>query len=206
MLFHQTKKQYLPTRRKNKQDHSQRNTSKRLYSCSQQSRLHQKKKKPVHVVVLLLLAKTTNLDLLYTVIERVASKKCDETDTRFVWAIFVIYFLPFFGLCLYRLWNYENEAQVKTMTQGSCDKIIVLVFLTSSFAALFILADSRMPLACSGIAETDFNLDIVRLVLWLVDFIIGFTMFGWWTWWYCCIYKKRYVKADVLQRFCACTA
>ena len=158
-------------------------------------------KNPVHVVVLLLLAKTTNLDLVYTAIERFVSNKCIEKVIGFVWAFFATYFIFFFGFCVYRLWNGKNEARANTSTQGSmstqgntrscCSRICtttVLAFLISSFTALFILADSRLPLACSGLAETDFNLDIVRLVLWFLDFIIGCTLFGCWK---CRIYKKR---------------
>ena len=158
-------------------------------------------KTPVHVVVLLLLANTTNLDLVYTAIERFVSNKCDEKVIGLVWAFFATYFIFFFGFCVHQLWNDKNEARANTTTQGSmstqgntrscCSRICtttVLAFLISSFTALFILADSRLPLACSGLAETDFNLDIVRLVLWLVDFIIGCTLFGCWK---CRIYKKR---------------
>ena len=147
-------------------------------------------KKTVHAVVLLLLANTTNLDLVY-----IASNNCNEKVIGCAWAYFAINFI----FCVYWLCNYKNEARANTTTQGSmsgnttcsCSRIcitIVLAFLITAFAALFILADIRLPLACSGIEETDFNLDIVRLVLWLVDFITGCTLFGWWTWWYCCIY------------------
>ena len=197
--------------RKSKQDLC--SQKKRLFSCSQRNKLHQKKKTPVHAVVLLPLAKTTNLDLVYTAIERFVSNKCIEKVVGFVWAFFATYFIFFFGFCVHQLWNDKNEARANTTTEGSmstqgtmstqgsmstqgntrscCSRICtttVLAFLISSFTALFILADSRLPLACSGLAETDFNLDIVRLVLWFVDFIIGCTLFGCWK---CRIYKKR---------------
>ena len=138
------------------------------------------------MVVLLLLVKTTNLDLVYTAIERVAPNNCNNYKVNVcALAYFVIFFFIF---CVYQLCNYKNEAQA-TMTQGntscSCSCIctsIVLAFLITAFAALLILADTR-------------------LVLWLVDFIIGFTMFGWWTWWYCHIYKKGMLKQTSYRDF-----
>ena len=127
-----------------------------------------RRKKPVHVVVLLLLAKTTNLDLVYTAIERFGSNKCIEKVIGFVWAFFATYFIFFFGFCVYRLWNGKNEARVNMTTQGrmstqgsmstqgntSCCSHIctttVLAFIITAFAALFILADSRHRYSQAG--------------------------------------------------------
>ena len=164
------------------------------------------------MVVLLLLAKMTNLDLVYKAIERASSNKCTGKVIGVAWAYFAVYFITFFLLCLHQLCNYKDEAQRNTATRGSlstqrntccCSHIwttIVLSSLVSGFAALLILADTRLPLACSGIAETKATLDIIRLVLRLVAFIIACTLFGCW---YCCIYKKRYVIITFTE-ICVC--
>ena len=150
----------------------------------------------VHIIVLLLAAKMTNLDPVYTAIERAAFKKCNDWVKGAGWTFFAICFIAFWGFSMNRMCNYkkeETQGSMSTQDNTSCSTCttIVLPFLISAFATLFILADTRLPLACSGIAETNPTLDIIRLVLWLIAFIIGCTLFGWW---YCCIYKKRYVQ------------
>ena len=57
-------------------------------------------KTPAHVVVLLLLAKATNLDHVYTAIERAASNKCNASVIGGAWTYYAIYFIAFFVVCL----------------------------------------------------------------------------------------------------------
>ena len=77
-------------------------------------------KKAVHMVVLLLLAKMTNLDLVNKAIERASSNKCTEKVIGVAWAYFAVYFITFFLLCLHQLCNYKDEAQRNTATRGAC--------------------------------------------------------------------------------------
>ena len=55
--------------------------------------LPQNEETRVHVVVLLLLAKMTNLNLLYTAIERVAFNYCNEKVAGGVWAYNIVYIM-----------------------------------------------------------------------------------------------------------------
>ena len=60
-------------------------------------------KTPVNVVVLLLLAKLTNLTLVYTAIERVTAKHCGDVVTVGVWAYFGVYLTAFFCVSMYKM-------------------------------------------------------------------------------------------------------
>ena len=73
------------------------------------------------------------------------------------------------------------------MTERPSSKEICIAVLITAFAASCILADNRLPLACSGIAEADLAQDTVRLVLWSVNVLLGIIVFVWW----CCYVRKR---------------
>ena len=187
-----------------------------------------KEMKPAHAVVFLLLAKLTNLDLVYTAIERAASKQCNEKVKGGAWAYYGVYFAAFCVFCLYEIvYKYEckkaqgnTTAQENTMAQGNttvqwnrteqhygehnernrtqmntctctrrCSLAVLIAILITAFAACYILADTRLPLACSGIAETGPILDIIRLVLWVVTIILGGLVIGCW-WGYTHMYKN----------------
>ena len=165
-------------------------------------KMTEKETTPVNVVVLLLLAKMTNLDLVYTAIERAASNKCNEKVMGGAWAYYAIYFFAFFAFCLYRMWTYEKEgtkknttAQRKT-TRCTHSLAILIAFLITAFAASYILADNRLPLACSGIAETNlYPQGIIRLVLWGVTVMLGVLVFICWRTY---AYFRRYVELGLL--------
>ena len=182
-----------------------------------------------HAVVFLLLAKLTNLDLVYTAIERAASKQCNEKVKGGAWAYYVAYFIAFLGVCVYKIvykyeykkaggntaahksstvqWNgteqhygsgehternrtQKNTRRCKCTCTCTCILAVSNAILITAFAACYILADTRLPLACSAeIAETDPILDIVRLVLWGATVIFGVAVFFCW-WWYTHMYKR----------------
>ena len=123
--------------------------------------------KPAVVVVCLLLVKATNLDLIYTAIERAASKPCNDKVLGSAWAYYLLYMFFFFGISVYELLTYEKE----TAAEGSktCRCIIhriVIAILMFVFAASYILADTRLPLACTGIARDQYTQDRIRISLW----------------------------------------
>ena len=78
-------------------------------------------------------------------------------------------------------------------------KEIFIAFLITPFAASYILADNRLPLACSGMAEADLVQDIVRLVLWSVNVLLGIIVFASWC---CYVQKRKYVPSRELWYVC----
>ena len=220
----------------------------------------EEEKTPAHVVVFLLLAKTTNLNLVYTAIERVVPNQCNGRITGGVWAYYTVYFFSFLGLSWYKMWKYngseehenqmgehngseendeenqpgehngseehdrenqlgehngteehdrenqlgehngteehdaENQQEEHSMginkrnakAQRICSKWIlpaVIAILLTSFTASYILADNRLPLACSGAAEADLVQDRIRLVLWGVNVLLGILVLVCWYVW-----------------------
>ena len=172
---------------------------------------HREEKKTLHIVALLLLAKMTNLNLVYTAIERVTAKRCSEMVTASAWTYFGVYCLVFLSISVYKMWSYDNkerrnknrETQGNATARGNttarrntctCFLAIVIGFFTSVFAAFYILADNRLLLACSGKKEVNpLHQEIARLVLWMATLFFGGVGFVFWRWY---VNKKRYVKAD----------
>ena len=159
----------------------------------------EEEKTPAYLVFLLLLAKATNLDLVYTAIERVASNKCSASVICGAWAYYGIYFIAFFVVCLIEMINqYEKSTQGNKTCKRTLCKTVAVAILISVFAASYILADNRLPLACSGIAESDrVAQDKIRLSLWGATVFFGILVFI-----CCCCYKMRYDKlVCVLTQF-----
>ena len=138
-----------------------------------QTTLSSNKGKPAALVVCLLLAKITNLDLVYIAIERAASKTCNDKVLGSAWAYYGIYMLFFFLISAYELWTYEKKKAAQKSKTCRYIRVIFITILIFVFAASFILADSRLPLACTGIARDQHTQDIVRISLWSFTFITG---------------------------------
>ena len=137
------------------------------------------------------------------------------------WVYYVIYIFAFFCVCCYGMWNYENEENTTTAAQGNTTTevdtlaeekeetkqnttaqrkstrcthglAILIAFLNTAFAASYILADNRLPLACSTMAETNlYPQSIIRLVLWGVTIILGVLVLICWITY---AYFRRYVE------------
>ena len=129
--------------------------------------------KPAGLVVYLLLAKITNLDLIYTAIERAASKTCNNKVLGSAWAYYALYMFFFFWISVYELWTSEKEKAAEESKTCRCIRVIVIAILIFAFAASFILADTRLPLACTGKARDPLTQDIVRISLWGFTAIVG---------------------------------
>ena len=187
------------------------------------------------VVTLLLLAKTTNLDLVYTAISRAASYSCNENVKLGAWAYFGVYILAFAMSCIYGFAVSTSRCGASTpdgasevdrgSTQGGASEpsepsepstldhsdptsvpnevqdrrtrvlfAFVAVFIITLFAASFILADTKLPLACTGDAEKNScTQDGVRLFLWFATCIFAGVGLAWS---YC--YEKWYVRVKLL--------
>ena len=123
------------------------------------------------VITFLLVVKLTNMDLVYTAIERATSYSCDEEVLIGTWVYYGVYiFLLLFSV--YRLLKYvyqktkENAiTQENTTYKHTCVLAVVIALSITAVAASYILADNRLPLACSNI--TEMNKLGVRLGLWV---------------------------------------
>ena len=131
-----------------------------------------KKITQARIVVLLLLAKLTDVDLVYDAIERAASNKCNKVMIG-AWVYYGVYLSVFLCFTVYRMWNVIKETkntaaqEEKCGCMHTCTRIleVVMGFLVFVFAASYILADNRLPLACTIIDEI--NQDIVIQTKWI---------------------------------------
>ena len=123
-----------------------------------------------HVVVFLLLAKSTNMDLMYTAIERIASRtQCVLIGGWVLWGIYFLFFTPVtvYGMCKYEIADSKKK----------CALILAVItgVLITVFAACYTLADNRNPLGCSG--NNIYAQDVARLCLWSGSVITGVLVF-----------------------------
>ena len=121
-----------------------------------------------HVVVFLLLAKSTNLDLVYTAIGRIASRtQCVLIGGWVLWGIYFLFFTPVtvYGMCKYEIADSRKK----------CALAVITGVLITVFAACYTLADNRNPLGCSG--NNIYAQDVARLCLWSGSVITGVLVF-----------------------------
>ena len=139
-----------------------------------------------HVVVLLLLAKLTNMDVVYRAIDRDASYSCNE-EVLIVACMGVLWSLHIFLLIFQCVWNVEirisktNEntnTQENTTRRCTCFLAVVIGLSITAFAASYSMADNRLPLACFNITEA-VQL-AVRLGLWGATIVFGLVVFVCW--------------------------
>ena len=134
---------------------------------------------PACVVVFLLLAKITDLDLVYTSIERIIPRTCDETIVGGTWAYYIIYIVVFTGVTLYTVLCIYRDTT-------TADKILVVLnaVLICLFMACYILADNRLPLGCTGSLMNDRlardRLKVALLVITSFISVYGMIVFGVW--------------------------
>ena len=182
---------------------------------------------------LLLVPKITNLDLVYTTIERVAVKDCDKVmvGSWTYWGIYIFVFSVTSVIQSYKS-HKKKKKKVQTLhmqykkhteepdeqttlleTQERTEEpnehatvleteehtesnqvyyslcAIIPGILISLFAASYILADNRLPLACTGSAKDIYVRNIVWVGLWSFAFF-NLAVFGVWymckRWWYTC--------------------
>ena len=134
---------------------------------------------PAHIAVFILLAKITDLDLVYTSIERIIPRTCDETIVGGTWAYYIIYLIVFIGVTLYTVlcicWGTTTAEKML---------LVINFFLIFLFMACYILADNRLPLGCTGSLVDDRlardRLKVALLVLTSFISIYSMFMFGGW--------------------------
>jgi len=135
---------------------------------------------PAHIAIFLLLAKITDLDLVYTSIERIIPGTCDETIVGGTWAYYAFYLVVFSVVTGYTVvCIFQNATSTKKRILVVVNAVFICLFM-----ACYILADNRLPLGCSGLFMDDRRArDIVKVVLFALTsivFIYSVIMFGGW--------------------------
>ena len=132
-------------------------------------------------ITISLVVKSTHMDLVYTATERATSYSCDEEVLIATWVYYGVYifFLSLFSV--YRILKYEYQktknntiTQQNTTCRCTCFLAVFIALSITAFAACYILADNRLPLACSNVTET--NQLEVRLGLWVATVLLGFVL------------------------------
>ena len=134
---------------------------------------------PSRIAVFILLAKVTDLDLVYTSIERIIPRTCDETIVGGTWAYYIIYLVVFIGVTLYTVLHICRD-----MTTAETILVVFNALVVCLFMACYIVADNRLPLGCTGsLVDDRLARDIVKFVLLVITSIISIYsvfMFGGW--------------------------
>ena len=155
----------------------------------------------------IMLAKTTNFDLVYTAIERAVSITCNTHVWIGAWVYWVFYIGFFLLVSLYQVRSYEKaeirksasalsentmnadrtsagNMSYKECNKTSCTLGILYATLLSVFAGLYILADTRLPLACTGVAEDNTRTrHVIKISLWGVTLPVAAGVIIIWTCW-----------------------
>ena len=137
---------------------------------------------PARIAVFLLMAKITDLDLVYTSIERIIPRTCDETIVGGTWAYYAIYVVVFTFVTFYAVWCICKK------TERFC--IVINALLVCLFMACYILADNQLPLGCTGslmdnrVARD--GLKVALLGLTSIISIYSTSVFGVWYFQQCC--------------------
>ena len=105
---------------------------------------------PFHVRVFFLMASFHELDTLYTALQRVTSTCPDDSTVIGIWISWVVYTVAFLLVLL---------LSVNLCSMSVCDCIgsnihSILMFIC---LASYLLADNRLPLACTGVAKSTYT-------------------------------------------------
>ena len=121
-----------------------------------------KSKTPVSVKIFALMASLTELDLVYTAIQRVSSTCPDNSTVISVWVYWAIYTAAFLLLLILSV-NMQIKCKECFDTTCSCIHSILIFICQASY----LLADNMLPLACTGAAMMNANtLRIIQVSLW----------------------------------------
>lgn len=133
---------------------------------------------PGSVAALLLLSKLTDLDIVYTLIERIASGVCPrESTVTAAWVYYGIFVLAFLVFSLLAINFYMFKRDEDDSTDETCPDIILANInsvLVCVCLAGYLLADNMLPLACTGSLKNDAHYrDVVKLSLWAPTILIA---------------------------------
>lgn len=145
-----------------------------MVSGEVQSEDEEQDKKPCfHANIFQLLSKITDLDLVYTTIERIISSNCpDERAVVGAW-LYYSFFIAAFSVLLFGTLTIDicrrKISPWPDFTCGLFHSTLIFVCL-----ACYLLVDNTLPLACSGLArENPLVQSIVRCVIWVPPLLIA---------------------------------
>ena len=140
---------------------------------------------PARIAVFLLMAKITDLDLVYTGIERIIPRTCDETIVGGTWAYYAIYVVVFIFVTIYAVWCICKKTERSEKILLVINAVLIWVFM-----ACYILADNRLPLGCTGcLVDNRLARDGLKIALLGLTSIISIYstfVFGVWYFQQCC--------------------
>ena len=134
---------------------------------------------PARIAVFILLAKITDLDLVYTSIEGIIPGICDEIIKRGTWAYYATYVAIFTVVTIYTvLCICKNTKKTEKIW------VVINAVLICLFMACYIVADNRLPLGCTGSLMDDRlardGLKLVLLVITLIIFVYSLVLYIAW--------------------------
>ena len=104
---------------------------------------------PARIAVFILLAKITDLDLVYTSIERIIPRTCDEIVMRGAWAYYATSVAIFIAVTIYTVLCVCKETTTAEKILVVFNAVVICVFM-----ACYILADNRLPLGYTRYSES----------------------------------------------------
>ena len=131
--------------------------SKTPVSVTHKSEDESHSKPPFSVKIFALMASLTELDLVYTAIQRVSSTCPDNSTVISTWVYWALYTVAFLVLLLLSV---NTQIKPKECFDTTCSCIhSILIFIC---LALYLLADNTLPLACTDSVST--NTDTLRII------------------------------------------
>ena len=139
------------------------------------------------IVVFLLIAKVTDLDLVYTGIERIIPGICDEIIGCGTWTYYTTYVAIYIAVTIYAL-----LCTCKKTTTAEKLYVVFNAFLVCLFMACYILADNRLPLGCTAsLMDNKLARDGLKVAPFALTSIVFIYSLFMYTVWYLC---KEVVK------------
>ena len=140
-------------------------------------------KTPVSVKIFALMASLTEVDLVYTAIQRVSSTCPDSSTVISAWVYWGVYTVAFLLLLILSV-NMQIKCKECFDTTCSCIHSILIFICQASY----LLADNMLPLACTGAAMMNTNtLHIIQASLWAPTLTIAlYALFFTIGWRWCC--------------------
>ena len=140
-------------------------------------------KTPVSVKIFALMASLTELDLVYTAIQRVSSTCPNSSTVISAWVYWGVYTVAFLLLLILSV-NMQIKCKECFDTTCSCIHSILIFICQASY----LLADNMLPLACTGAAMMNTNtLHIIQASLWAPTLTIAlYALFFTIGWRWCC--------------------
>ena len=114
-------------------------------------------KTPVSVKIFALMASLTELDLVYTAIQRLSSTCPDNSTVISTWVYWALYTVAFLVLLLLSVSMQIKRKECFDTTCSCIHSILIFICL-----ALYLLADNMLPLACTDSVST--NTDTLRII------------------------------------------